>query len=64
MSASVINTFEIVECNKALAAAGFEAKLHLRDACGAQSFWMENESADAKRFVEEFFQGKGKNVAW
>lgn len=64
MSVSIINTFEIVECNKALAEAGLEATLHLRDACGAQSLWLENESPTAKELVEKFFQGKGKAVSW
>lgn len=62
MSGSVINTFEIVECNKAMAAAGIDAKLHLRDACGAQSFWFEGEDTAveaAKVFASEFFAAKG-----
>lgn len=62
MSGNVINTFEIAECNKALAEAGISAKLHLRDACGAQSFWFEGENEAieaAKAFTTRFFAEKG-----
>lgn len=58
---NVVTTFEIVDCNKALEAEGIAAKLHLRDACGAQSFWLEGEPAEvgkAKTFIETYFNGR------
>lgn len=58
---SIITTFEIVDCNKALGAEGIAAKLHLRDACGAQSFWLEGTPAEvekAKAFMDTYFNGR------
>lgn len=62
MARGIVNTFEIVACNKALAEAGIVAKLHLRDTCGAQSFWFEGEDAEvekARAFANEYFADKG-----
>lgn len=61
MTAKIINTFEVVECNKAMKAEGINAKLHLRDACGAQSFWIEGaekEFEEARDFVSSYFEGR------
>lgn len=55
---SIISPFDVMECNTAMAYAGIEAKLHLTDSCGGQSFWYEGASGEvekAKAFVEDFF---------
>ena len=40
---AVITTFDVVDCNRALAEAGFSGSVHLHDACGAQSLsWDES----------------------
>lgn len=36
--------------------SGISVKLHMRDACGGQAFYLEgNDTADAKRIIENYF---------
>ena len=38
---TVIGTNDVIDLNKQLSAAGLPYKIHLRDACGKQSCWIE-----------------------
>lgn len=45
-----ITFFELADCNQAVAATGLPYKVHLSDACGGQSLWIEELSeADTGR---------------
>ena len=39
----VVTPFEVADCNTELLRAGVPCRVHLTDACGAQSFWLEAE---------------------
>lgn len=39
----VVTPFEVAECNTELLRAGVPCRVHLTDACGAQSLWLEAE---------------------
>lgn len=39
----VVTPFEVADCNTELLCAGVPCRVHLTDACGAQSFWLEAE---------------------
>ena len=54
-----VNTFDVVDCNKALEAAGFSARLHMHDACGGQYFSWQEDQAGVRDLLEEFFAGRG-----
>lgn len=59
----IVSITEILECNEWIKGKGLEFKIHLRDACGKQSCWIE--SLDDKntagqwdelyKTLEEFF---------
>ena len=36
--ARIVSTFEVEDCNRALAQAGLPTRVHLHDACGGQFF--------------------------
>ena len=38
----VVSITEILECNEWIKGKGLEFKIHLRDACGKQSCWIES----------------------
>ncbi|MTK09031.1 MAG: hypothetical protein F8N38_18365 [Hungatella sp.] len=40
----IVSIHEILECNQLLKESGLEFKLHLRDACGKQSCFVESLS--------------------
>ncbi|MCH3942494.1 MAG: hypothetical protein WAY93_08115 [Atopobiaceae bacterium] len=42
---TVIGTNDIIELNKRLGSEGLPFKIHLRDACGKQSCWIEETGA-------------------
>lgn len=63
----IISFVEIINCNAALKEQRLNFKIHLRDACGKQSCWIEPLSGSAcdgtyetlYRVLEEFFQSLG-----
>lgn len=54
-----VNTFDVVDCNKALESAGFSARLHMHDACGGQYFSWREDQAGVRDLLKEFFAGRG-----
>ncbi len=62
----VISLSEVVEANKELERANVPCKVHLRDACGRQTLWLEpsGDNLEAaivagRGFVRAFFKSKG-----
>ena len=73
----IVNFFDLIHLNERLAQQGLLSKVHLRDACGKQSLWIElpsDEKTDGrektndqelektKEQVEVFFAIKGMTV--
>ena len=63
----VLSTFELTDCNKALADAGFKGKLHLHDVCGGQYLsWGEDEASrgdfDIRTWLPTYFAEHGYQV--
>ena len=73
----VVNFFDLIHLNERLAQQGLRSKVHLRDACGKQSLWIELPSGEktdgrekidgqelekTKEQVEAFFVIKGMTV--
>ena len=73
----IVNFFDLIHLNERLAQQGLLSKVHLRDACGKQSLWIElpsDEKTDGrektndqelektKEQVEAFFAIKGMTV--
>lgn len=60
-----ISISEILECNDFIRSVGLDFRLHLRDACGKQSCWIESLSLQNGReqyevlhkAIEDFFDG-------
>lgn len=58
---------EVVECNHLLEERGLYYKIHLKDACGKQSLWIEalstchcdEQTEDMYACVEGYFNSKG-----
>ncbi len=51
---------DVVEVNSLLSDKGIQAKVHLRDACGSQSLWIEDLGgsgvpSDASKIIADFF---------
>lgn len=42
----VVNFFDLIHLNERLAQQGLLSKVHLRDACGKQSLWIELPSVE------------------
>ena len=42
----VVNFFDLIHLNERLAQKGLLSKVHLRDACGKQSLWIELPSSE------------------
>lgn len=63
---AVITTFDVVDCNQALAEAGFSGSVHLHDACGAQSLsWdasLDSGPEPVGPWLERFFSSRGATV--
>lgn len=60
--ARIVSTFEVEDCNRALAQAGLPTRVHLHDACGGQFFsWdsLGERDADVREAAEHFFSSKG-----
>ncbi|WP_312428189.1 RDAC family protein [Lacrimispora sp.] len=76
----IVSITEILKCNEYIKNKGLEFKIHLRDACGKQSCWIEplQETAGSGQWeelyeaLEEFFgrlrfkleYGEGKTDFW
>ena len=73
----IVNFFDLIHLNKRLEQQGLRSKVHLRDACGKQSLWIELPSGEktdereeidgqelqkTKEQVEAFFAIKGMTV--
>ena len=73
----IVNFFDLIHLNKRLEQQGLRSKVHLRDACGKQSLWIELPSSEkpderekiggqelqkTKEQVESFFAIKGMTV--
>lgn len=73
----IVNFFDLIHLNKRLEQQGLRSKVHLRDACGKQSLWIELPSVEktderekidgqelerTKEQVEAFFAIKGMTV--
>lgn len=73
----IVNFFDLIHLNERLAQQGLRSKVHLRDACGKQSLWIELPSGEktderekidgqelekTKEQVEAFFAIKGMTV--
>lgn len=73
----VVNFFDLIHLNERLAQQGLLSKVHLRDACGKQSLWIELPSGEktdehekidsqqlekTKEQVKAFFAIKGMTV--
>jgi len=73
----IVNFFDLIHLNERLAQQGLRSKVHLRDACGKQSLWIELPSSEkpderekidgqelekTKKQVEAFFAIKGMIV--
>lgn len=62
-----LSTFELEDCNKALAEAGFKGRLHLHDVCGGQYLsWDEGGATetglDIRTWLSDYFGGRGYRV--
>ncbi len=58
----IVTPFEVADCNTELLRAGVPCHVHLTDACGAQSLWLEAEEErldEAHAVIVEFFEKKG-----
>ena len=58
----VVAPFEVADCNTELLRAGVPCRVHLTDACGAQSLLVAAEKArlaEAHAVLVEFFEKKG-----
>lgn len=49
----ILNIDEVIELKKALSEQ-FSAELHLHDACGGQSFSLNNPSRGAQEYIEKY----------
>ena len=73
----IVNFFDLIHLNKRLEQQDLRSKVHLRDACGKQSLWIELPSGEktderekidsqelekTKEQVEAFFAIKGMTV--
>ncbi|WP_238483805.1 RDAC family protein [Anaerosporobacter faecicola] len=68
----IIGFQEIMELNRLLDEKGLHFKIHLRDACGRQSMWIEplGNCACEGRYeemyqeLEQYFQSNGYSIAY
>ncbi len=63
--AQIVSTFDVADCNKALADAGFAYRIHLHDACGGQSLSYEctrtacDQPFMLRTWLRDFFAKRG-----
>lgn len=76
----IVSITEILQCNEFIKNKGLDFKVHLRDACGKQSCWIESfrettssgQWEELYKALEEFFgrlrfeleYGEDKSVFW
>lgn len=54
----VVNFFDLIHLNERLAQQGLLSKVHLRDACGKQSLWIELPSGEKTNEHEKINKGE------
>lgn len=58
-----VSVSEVIKLNEKLKDSG--VKLHMRDACGGQAFYLEGENIkDAKKIIEDFFSSQRASVLY
>ena len=68
----VVGIQDIIECNRILQEKGFTDRVHLRDACGKQTMWMEsqsngqsnNQTEELYQCLESYFTEKGLSIRY
>ncbi|WP_394925470.1 hypothetical protein [uncultured Robinsoniella sp.] len=68
----IISIQDIIECNQMLKEKELAFKLHIRDACGKQSFWIEPLGSeggemcgrDMYQALDDFFGQRGCKIAY
>lgn len=69
---SYVSFNDVIELNRILKDKGLNFRIHLRDTCGRQSFWIEalgNCACEGRydemyQVVEEYLEGKGFSVQY
>ena len=69
---SYVSFNDVIELNGILKDKGLNFRIHLRDTCGGQSFWIEplgNCACEGRydemyQVVEEYLEGKGFSVQY
>ena len=69
---SFVSFNDVIELNGILKDKGLNFRIHLRDTCGSQSFWIEplgNCACEGRydemyQVVEEYLEGKGFSVRY
>ncbi|MDO4849797.1 MAG: hypothetical protein Q4B45_08520 [Coriobacteriia bacterium] len=67
MARKIINTFDVADCNRALAEAGLETRIHMHDACGGQFFsWdsLGEKDPQVREAIAAFFRARGVELAF
>ena len=67
MSRKIINTFDVADCNRVLAEAELETRVHMHDACGGQFFnWdsLGEKDPQVREAVAAFFSARGVELAF
>lgn len=54
----VVNFFDLIHLNERLAQQGLLSKIHLRDTCGKQTFWIELPSSEKTDEGEKISEDK------
>ncbi|WP_099205275.1 RDAC family protein [Scatolibacter rhodanostii] len=69
--AKIIGIHEIIELNHALKEKEFPFQVHLRDACGGQTMWLENMAANQavateklQAFLSDYFAPREIKLAF
>lgn len=67
----ILSIGEVIELNKIIKDNNFCCKIHLSDACGGQSFWIENLDKGKElnldniiKIIDEFFNNKKINIQY
>lgn len=67
MSRKMINTFNVADCNRVLAEAGLDTRIHMHDACGGQFFsWdsLGEKDPQVREAIAAFFSARGVELAF
>lgn len=67
----ILSIGEVLELNKIIKDNNFSCKIHLSDACGGQSFWIENlekgkdyDLDNLIKIIDEFFNNRKINIKY